>query len=105
MKIIIDKNPRMEKTFEQLDELSRDKKLREEYEHRLMEETAYKTDLDENYRRGKEEGREEGKEEEREKKDHEFVLNMLKNGFDLSAIKLATGLSEGKINSIIAGDR
>lgn len=91
----------MEKTFEQLDELSRDKKLREEYEHRLMEETAYKTDLDENYRRG----REEGKEEEREKKDHEFVLNMLKNGFDLSAIKLATGLSEEKINSIMVGDR
>jgi predicted transposase/invertase (TIGR01784 family) len=93
MKIIIDKNPKMEKTFDQLREYSKDKNLRDEYEHRLMEETSYKTDLDENYRKGREEGKEEGIEK--------TIVNMHNRGYTIAAIKEITNLSEERILAVI----
>jgi predicted transposase/invertase (TIGR01784 family) len=53
------------------------------------------------YQKGIVEGREEGRAEGREEGKEETVINMHKNGFELSAIKLATDLSEERIKKIL----
>jgi predicted transposase/invertase (TIGR01784 family) len=93
MKIIVDKNPKMEKAFDQLEEYSRDKKLRDEYEHRLMEETTYKSALQENFEKGIEKGIEKGMEK--------TIFNMHNKGYAIAAIKEITSLSEERILEII----
>ena len=48
----------------------------------------------------KEEGIEQGIEQGREQGIEQVIRNMLKQGFDLSAVTKATGLSKSKVNKI-----
>ena len=91
-KTLSKKNREMEEAMVHLKELSRDEGLRlvEEAREKAWKDQAARED--DSFNKGKEEGRVEGK--------RDLIINMLKNGMDMSLISKFTGFSKEEITKL-----
>ncbi len=90
----------IEKALNVLDEMNFTKKERELYEDHLKWLQIEANALKKAERKGVEKGMKQGREEGREERDHEVIINMLKDNFDIKTIAKITGVATDKILEI-----
>ena len=96
MRIIVDKSPSMQETFEELRKISIDPRVLSLEEAKRKAEMDHYSRLGDSFRAGEREGMEEGKKEGKA----DVAKTMLSKGFSLSDITEATGLPEAELSKL-----